>query len=112
MDALDELIAAASAELGVEIEAIQSRDGIVLMEIERTTGQPGSGRVAMERLCAYADGLGLPVTLAVSDYEPRLVRLYQELGFVVQEPEDEDQVGLFMVRRPGMDAGTSPGPVF
>ncbi len=111
MDDLERLCALAHAELGVDIEAIQSRDAIVLMEIERTAGEPGSGRVALERLCAYADGIGLPVTLAVSDYERNLVELYASLGFEVEEPGNDDDCGLYMTRRPGgPSAEAAPGP--
>lgn len=112
MDALEELCAVAHAELGVDIEAIQSKDAIVLMEIERTAGKPGSGRVALERLCAYADEVGLPVTLAVSDYERKLVELYAGLGFEVEEPVNEEECGLYMTRRPGgpLAEAAPPGP--
>ncbi len=100
MDPLEYLCTSVREELGVVMEVLEDSTGVVLMEIERGDGAPGSGRLALERLCAYADEAGKPTYLALMEHTAKLIALYESLGFRADDTTGEDEGGLNMVRPP------------
>jgi hypothetical protein len=100
--AVDQLCKTVEGELGVHMMVRELPDGLILMDIERGDGAPGSGKAALTRLCAYADAAKLPIYLAVMGFNETLIAMYGRFGFVIEEPsDDEDDGDTNMVRRPG-----------
>ena len=60
--------------------------------IERVSGEPGSGRQALRRLCERADQLRLPIRAAVLSWNSALLDYYAEECFLVAVEADPDEL--------------------
>jgi hypothetical protein len=109
-------------QFGVKIEIdVYDDDAVVLLNIDRLAGAPGSGAEAIRTLLAITDRQNLPVSLTAAEGHPKLVRYYLALGFQIpsvspkrlkkwlvsherqwdaDHANDEDLEGVLMVRQP------------
>jgi hypothetical protein len=95
---LDQLCESIYEDLGVGMTVMESESALVLSDIERESGVPGSGRRALKRLCEHADATALPINMTMTGSAPKLIQLYQGLGFTVDPDSAEGTTS--MVREP------------
>lgn len=90
--------------IGVDLHLIPGATSIGLVGIHRETGEPGSGAIVMDRLCALADKHGLEITLDAEGGNEALFDYYGRWGFkledhVIEDMEDEDFAGPWLMYR-------------
>lgn len=95
----------------LQVEKAMGDDGYNVIWIERTTGEKGAGRKALEELNAVADANGFPLHLAAMVNGPKdrggLVKFYKSLGYKAGEMTGEER---YMRRSPQTDISAMQSP--
>jgi hypothetical protein len=98
-EAVQEVVRRAE-RIGVSLTANVEADGSIwLGDLQRDTGRPGSGRLALDMLCELADDHDVAIALTVVEICEPVISIYVDAGFERIDDPDRCEDGFAVMSR-------------